>query len=835
MSDGTGAVQVEKDGVIDYPLYAGQTLGGVWNVVPNTSGPAVVPADGYLHYFTDSLPARNQWLRVSITTPMDTKKGCLMTFRVRANVIQGEEVKFTLAAGVILRFTSGGASVAWQWWNGSFQTLAASSIRADGAWHDVVMAFSPGSVSLFEDGRYMFTWQTPVGAQVSPQFDMQVLTPGSRLSLDVGEIYSVPSTFAAGVDTPWDYSFQPGIWPSGEAMGFRVAAGGPQVSFGDGYVRFAAQPLQQRNTWTFMDVRAAAPAVSVLSYPLRVNASGGAETKVTLPGDNILRLTSNGTQANWQSWNGSFQTLAPSGITAGQPDFTVVTLVTSGTSVSLLENGVFKYQRAYAPASQWSPGLAVQHLDVGTSVSVDVGGVRALPCIKPPSLLAVDLQSQLLAYFSLKGTPQNAARNSGDLVAVGGTPAYTTGPYGLAANFAGGSAVFAFPQLHTVTSRSYTLSLWTRVNGYPPAGQMTGIAGMLLLASDGRLSFRFLYNGGRAYQEQVFTSRNPLSTGAWHNVVVTFSYEEARLGIYVDGAIDSIYYLGAGLSSAIIPAGYFVGGYQAGFDKPLVVLDGAVGDMTLMTQHVHQPTVNMLAGIEAASTGTRALFIPLLVPVFFILLAGVVRVGIEIAYVEQTSPQPPPSLDEVVTRIRQKTGVPANPSVRVSRADLGIDEAYPILLDVGGEGRLSVGGLVTGFDDAINLNAVLSGQGTPAVTVGGPLHGKPIPRLVQLQAWNTNPPYPFVDGFADRVAIIGSPLTDTNVREIARVVRDGGEIDLWVDYEPYRVAAQQLASLVNSVVEEPGEITAFAGNGVPENRPGGTWFVRRRIIAHKAV
>src|SRR5580700_6381142 len=146
-------VDVKKDGVIDYPLFAGMDLDGVWSVTPSPVGPGVAAADGFLHYSVTSMQGRNQWCFVSISTALPGQ-GSVLTYQVRANVIQGSEVKFTVADNVILRFTSGGQSVNWQCFdsNGRFQTLAPSSIRANGAWHTVTMVFSPTSVSLLEDG-----------------------------------------------------------------------------------------------------------------------------------------------------------------------------------------------------------------------------------------------------------------------------------------------------------------------------------------------------------------------------------------------------------------------------------------------------------------------------------------------------------------------------------------------------------------------------------------------------------------------------------------------------------------------------------------------------------
>ncbi|HEV2801414.1 MAG TPA: LamG-like jellyroll fold domain-containing protein [Pyrinomonadaceae bacterium] len=828
MGNAANVVQVEKDGIIDYPLYSGQTLGGVWSVTPNPNGPSVTPNNGFLHYSVNNQPQSDQWLKVSINTPIPTNMGSLLVFRVRANTIQGDEVKFAVAAGVILRFTGGGGSVNWQWWDGSFHTLAPSSIRADGAWHQIVMAFSPGSISLFEDGNYLFTWQQQAGTQVTPTFHMQVLTQGASLSFDVGDIFAVPPSFAPGVDTPWDYSFSAGIWPAPEAMTFRVSDGGPQISFGNGYVRFSASPLGQANTWSFLDLHQSGPVTSILIYRLRVNASGGNETKIVLPGGNILRLTNNGTVASWQYWDGSFNTLATSGIVAGNQDFSIVTLVTTATQMALLENGVYKYHLSYRPVANWNPSLAVQHLDVGTDVSVDVGGIRVLPSIKPQSLLATDLQNELLAYFPLKGSLGNAAGNSSGLVPLGGDPNYVRGPFGLAANFSGQKTVLQVPQLQTSTSPSYTLSTWVLVKNYPPAGKLTAIAGALLLDSDGKLNFNFLFNIQLVYQSQLFKSSAPLGTNQWHNVVITYSYEESRLGIFVDGKIDSIFYLGSTVASAsaIVPAFHYVGGFKASFDESFVMLDGAVSDLMFMTQHVHQPTINMLANLRSSNQlETEAMLIAFLIPVFIIILAGVTQVGIEHQMLQQALPTPPPTLEQIVQNIRNIVGVPAAPGAQVSRAQVHIPNDYPILIDVGGEGPLNIGGLVTGFEGAINLNDIVTVQ-----TGGfGPQIGRPIKNIVQVQSWETDPGYPFADNFADKIVMIGAPLTKKNVDEMARVIRNGGEINLWV-IDGYLTAIEDLARKLNSVIEVPGEIKEFQNNGVPDN----TWFVRRRIIARKS-
>jgi hypothetical protein len=377
-------------GVIAYTIYDGMPFDGVWQTTPNAQGPSVTALDGSLQYRVTNQPASNQWLALSINDPQPTDSGVILTFDLRANTVQGDEVKLTLAAGVILRFTNNGTAAAYQWWNGSFQTLAASSIRPDGTWHRIVMAFAANELTLFEDGAPLFTWQTAVGATVSPNFTMQVLTAGANLSIDIASIFVLPRGISLSASSPWDYGFSENQTPSTKLMSFRIAPGGPQVTFENNFVRFAGQPQTATNAWTFLDMPRSVSPVAVFSYALRVYASGGSETKVTLPGDNILRITNNGASANWCSWDGTFHTLAASSIVTGASSFVYVTLVISAGGMTLLENGVRKYVRAYSGATTWNPGIAVQHLDPDTDVVVDVGGIRTMPTTKPSYVISVD-------------------------------------------------------------------------------------------------------------------------------------------------------------------------------------------------------------------------------------------------------------------------------------------------------------------------------------------------------------------------------------------------------------------------------------------------------------
>jgi hypothetical protein len=373
----------DPGGVIHYQLLAGQPLPNVWQTKPNPQGPAVTVGDNLLHYAATRQPGSNQWLQVSATTSLATANGCLMVFNVRANTIEGQEVKFTVAGDAVLRFTNGGQTVKWQRWDNWFYDLADSSIRADGKWHQIILVLTPQTLTLFEDGKQLFLWAHPIGDSVKPRFDIQVLTPGSNLSFDVGDIYAVPSAMAKDNSTQWDYVFLKDTPPPANQIQF-TTDGGMEISYGDGYARVGAWPLRQINAWSHLEFPRNSPAASVFMYPLRVNQSDGYETKITLPGDNILRLLGNGADSNWQLFDagGNFQTLSPSGINPGQQDFTIVTLVTSAQSITLFENGFLKYSRTYAPVSQWSATVGIQHYDLN-NVSIDFGGMRTIPATKP--------------------------------------------------------------------------------------------------------------------------------------------------------------------------------------------------------------------------------------------------------------------------------------------------------------------------------------------------------------------------------------------------------------------------------------------------------------------
>ena len=138
--------------------------------------------------------------------------------------------------------------------------------------------------------------------------------------------------------------------------------------------------------------------------------------------------------------------------------------------------------------------------------------------------------------------------------------------------------------------------------------------------------------------------------------------------------------------------------------------------------------------------------------------------------------------------ILKRVGWPA--SRIVTRKDAQFSDSDYLHLDIGGEGYHEAGGVVSGFNSAINLNVQEHDSQPPYAN---------IPHLVKLRDWNAD--YPFQDGFADYMTMQGAPLTDHNVTEFVRCARPGGEIGLWIDQDDWRSNITRLANELDSYPE----------------------------------
>ena len=289
----------------------------------------------------------------------------------------------TLAGDVILRYDNGKFNYVYYAPSGLFEVLGPSAILVDGKRHQVNLFFSPGGVVIFEDGLFIAIWMKTIATTVQPIFNWQILNAGSSLSAALSGILIIPSSFAPTVQTPWDialtskWTLPDNIWKVTTQSGNPIP-----VTYEPDYMRAATTSLSVRNS-------AVSPAVvlppvqpvGIVTYRMRVNASGGNESKITVVGDNILRITDSGSTVLWTRFNasGGFDTLSPSSIKVGSGTFTNVTLIYSPKTISLFEDGVYKFTRTYTDAPSWVASWTVQHLDVGTAVSADLAYVRALP------------------------------------------------------------------------------------------------------------------------------------------------------------------------------------------------------------------------------------------------------------------------------------------------------------------------------------------------------------------------------------------------------------------------------------------------------------------------
>jgi len=205
--------------------FKSRPLGDEWLTIPNADGLQLTVGDGFLNYRVQGLQKENQWTWVQVAKGYQFDVGLLVAFQLRANQIEGEEVKFTIGpyltgkeGRVILRFTENGQQANYVYSDNGFQPLGKSAIRADGQWHRVVYLMGPPSnnkglidsqnppfFKLWEDEEEVFTWGPGhndhgylsgnyLADWVQPCFSMQVLSIGASASMDLSDVLIVQNT-----------------------------------------------------------------------------------------------------------------------------------------------------------------------------------------------------------------------------------------------------------------------------------------------------------------------------------------------------------------------------------------------------------------------------------------------------------------------------------------------------------------------------------------------------------------------------------------------------------------------------------------------------------------
>jgi mannosyl-glycoprotein endo-beta-N-acetylglucosaminidase len=374
---------VQQNGVIEYPIISGQPVPDGWQVTQPPDGPRVVAGPNFFR-FTAATGTAPSSVAVARLQP---RAGCVVTFRVRVVAAGPDEVRLALVDGIVLRITDGGRAAAWQRFDGTrYQPLATSDITVGepgSPWYDVAMVFSGNTVTLLENGRYRFSQEVPGGATVRPVFAVSSPTAGADLALDIGAFLVAPPTYNEGLSTPWDYAFATNRVPPAEEIVASAPPGGPQIGYGPGYARFSVTPASDAGTEASLTVRQTAPAVSVQAYRIRTNRFPGDETRIAFPGGQFLRRI--GSRVTWERQlpDGTFEWQADSRLAPGANEYLLVTLVTSASTVTVLEDGVFAYTvEAPMPDDGWRPRVAVRQFGTRGNVQVDLGGFRIVPYIK---------------------------------------------------------------------------------------------------------------------------------------------------------------------------------------------------------------------------------------------------------------------------------------------------------------------------------------------------------------------------------------------------------------------------------------------------------------------
>ncbi|KAF8328294.1 hypothetical protein F5887DRAFT_1188517 [Amanita rubescens] len=715
-----------------------------------------------------------QQLTIIDTTILTIIVHCFFVYRIHILF------KLSLPCGLILRYD--GTDFNYCWWldSNGFNHLGRSTIVIGGGYVQVTLCFWPAGMAIFEDGRLITVWTTSNPASLEPVFDWQILSEGSSLGAQIRSILVIPSTFAPGSNTPWDIAFSCASIPPADTWEASTQKDDPiPISYSeDGYMRASTTSLSKSNYSVFPKVAIPMMKTGLIMYRMRVNVSAGSETKVTLMGKNILRITGGGQTVQWDKWKaGVFTKLSDSSIEVGSERWTIVTLVYSSNSISLFENGVYKFNRIYDEGgSPWPATFSVQHWTAGTAVSVDISNVRCVPLQKNAEMLIRDLQPFVLAYYPLKTNLSEAIITAPmlSLIPVNNyAPKFTPGAFGNAIDFSAMQGALKFPLYpYQRTFASYTLALWVKVLDYPTT--KAGIVGPLSILFDGKLNFVFQYSQTESYKRTTFTSRQAIPKNKWVSIIVAYAFEESRFSLFVDGVPDIVVYTSPDNSSqfATLPMYGFVGASEDNAGG-ITVLNGQVGDIMFFRQHVHDVTALALANKSTSADvpHERVMrFVPPLVPAFLSIAWAALNTAVVMDTVRAITSVP--SLQDVVNRIVDRVGKPAEKDKRVSRQDIGIDENYPIHIDVDGEGPLDDHGLVSGFQDAINLNT--------ADHVAVFRNGGPIPFLVQVR----NNEYPFVDNFADKLTMFGSTLTATGADEMVRIIKPTGTIDFWINVTP---------------------------------------------------
>ncbi|MNH01747.1 hypothetical protein D4100_08510 [Serratia inhibens] len=147
------------------------------------------------------------------------------------------------------------------------------------------------------------------------------------------------------------------------------------------------------------------------------------------------------------------------------------------------------------------------------------------------------------------------------------------------------------------------------------------------------------------------------------------------------------------------------------------------------------------------------------------------------------------------------------------------------LLDVWGEGRIVEGDIITGFDNALNLNKY-----TQKIS-NGPNKNQPIPQQVMVFDYDY-PQFPVSDGAVQFVTLMGAPMTTVTAQEIVRVLNPNTGVVILYDLSASDI--ETFEKNKGKLVYKPNEVLGIPFNEItiPNPRIYGISGVTDKIEDH---
>ena len=158
------------------------------------------PMRGYFRREAMKLLKFNQWS--SLTTKQLLPAGTIISYMVRFPVSWGNETKFTVTGGAILKQSNlnytpielkpqDNSSFIWQRWDGNFHGLAYSVVRPGERWYSIVQAVSDGLIT-YAEGQRMFKLPCVVPQEgIKGALLLQHLDVGSAVCMDIANLFII--------------------------------------------------------------------------------------------------------------------------------------------------------------------------------------------------------------------------------------------------------------------------------------------------------------------------------------------------------------------------------------------------------------------------------------------------------------------------------------------------------------------------------------------------------------------------------------------------------------------------------------------------------------------